>query len=213
MIGVKRKGGAPAGEGLDSSDAVGRGTPAHGVSRVSGRALVAGCLALGLALGLGGGWLAWPRLATQTFTQPIRFSHSVHARQEVPCAVCHFTAPGGAFGGLPPVAVCAGCHQDPTGGRSDDAKEADKFVTEYVKKRKEVPWLVLAAQPDHVRFPHGPHLKAACAICHPDMSREDYPTLRRDRISGYTNWTMSMQRCRACHQASGAGQDCVLCHR
>jgi len=192
---------------------VGRGTPAHGVSRVPGRLPLAVCLALGLALGLAGGWLAWPKLSSVTLTQPIRFSHSAHARQDVACAACHFTGQGGAFGGLPGVAVCAGCHPEPTGGRSDDEKEADKLVSEYVKKRKDVPWLVLAAQPDHVRFPHGPHLDRACASCHPDMSREDYPALRRDRISGYTNWTMSMQRCRGCHQASGAGQDCVLCHR
>jgi len=191
-------------------------------------------LAIGLAAGIAAAWLGYPRLVTQTLTQPIRFSHSVHAKQDVACGVCHATAPGGAFSGLPAIEVCAGCHPEPTGARSEDEKEADKLVTQYVKNRKDVPWLCLVREPDHVFFPHGPHLSGAssgaahptsapgssamvsfagCASCHPDMSREDYPELRRNRISGYTNRTMSMDRCRACHADTKATGDCVACHR
>jgi hypothetical protein len=93
----------------------------------------------------------------------------------------------------------------------------DKLVTQYVKRGREVPWLVLAREPDHVVFVHGPHLGGGqgwdCATCHPDMSREDYPELKRDRISGYANWTMSMTRCRSCHEKANAPGDCVACHR
>ncbi|WP_243359151.1 cytochrome c3 family protein [Fundidesulfovibrio terrae] len=170
----------------------------------------------GLAAGLAAAWLGYPRLAWVALTQPIRFSHSVHARQDVACTACHANAPGGAFNGFPSIEVCAGCHPDPTGGRSEDEKEADKLVSEYVKKHKDVPWLSMVREPDHVYFPHAPHLSgkpAGCASCHPDMAREDYPELKRNRISGYLSRTMPMARCRACHQSSRAADDCVVCHR
>ncbi len=167
----------------------------------------------GLAAGLAAGWLGWSRLSAVTVTQPLRFSHSVHARQDVGCASCHFTGPGKTFSGLPSIAVCAGCHPEPTGGRSEDEKEIDKLVTGYVKKGRDVPWLVLAGQPDHVFFVHGPHLRYECSRCHPDMSREDYPAFRRNRISGQSGTAMSMKQCRSCHAAEKASQDCVSCHR
>jgi len=169
--------------------------------------------ALGLAAGLAAGWLGYPRLAEVSVTQPIRFSHSVHAKQDVACKICHFAGPEGAFSGLPAIEVCASCHPETTGGRSENEKETDKLVTQYVKKGKNVPWLALARLPDHVLFTHGPHLALGCAACHPDMSREDYPELKLNRISGYSNRTMPMDRCRACHQDRKASVDCLACHR
>lgn len=167
----------------------------------------------GLAAGILAGWFAWPRLAWVSVTQPIRFSHAVHARQEVGCAACHFTGPEKSFSGLPPIAVCAGCHPEPTGGRSEDEKEIDKLVAGYVKKGRDVPWLVLAAQPDHVLFVHGPHLRQECSRCHPGKPGEDHPAFRRNRISGQSGAAMSMEACRSCHAAEKASRDCVSCHR
>lgn len=187
--------------------------PAGGRFRRGSRELLALCAVLGLMAGLAAGWLGYPRLASVVLTQPIRFSHSVHAKQDVACRTCHFTGPGGAFNGFPDIGVCASCHAEPTGGRSEDEKEADKLVVEYVRAKKAVPWLSLARQPDHVLFDHGPHLRFGCPACHPDMSRQDYPELRQDRISGYRNWTMSMERCQTCHRQQSASVDCVSCHR
>ena len=170
-------------------------------------------IALGLAAGLAAGWLGYHKLVSVQVTQPIRFSHSVHAKQDVPCVTCHMGGPGASFNGFPPISVCAGCHPEPTGGRTEDEREIDKLITEYVKKRKQVPWLSLAREPQHVRFIHSPHLGSGCSSCHPDMSREDYPELKQNRISGYTNQTMRMARCRACHVDSLAADDCMVCHR
>lgn len=167
----------------------------------------------GVLAGFAAGWLGYPGLAKVSLTQPIRFSHSAHAKQDVACATCHQAGPEGGFNGFPSIGVCAGCHPEPTGGRSEDEKEIDKLVTEYVKKRKQVPWLSLVRQPDHVFFRHEPHLNQGCAACHPDMSREDYPELKRDRVSGFTNRTMPMARCRSCHAGRKAADDCVVCHR
>lgn len=170
-------------------------------------------IVLGLAAGLAAGWLGYPRLVSVSVTQPIRFSHKVHAKQDVACAACHMGGPDASFNGFPSISVCAGCHPEPTGGRTEDEREIDRLVTEYVKKRKQVPWLSLARQPQHVRFVHEPHLNLGCPSCHPDMAKEDYPVLKRNRISGYTNQTIRMERCRACHADSLAADDCVVCHR
>jgi hypothetical protein len=173
-------------------------------------------LTVGLAAGIAAAWLGYPRLAWVALTQPIRFSHSAHAKQDVGCAACHARGPGGAFSGSPAIEACAPCHAEPTGGRSEDEKEADKLVVEYVRKHKDVPWLSSAREPDHVFFPHGPHTSggiASCSSCHPDMARDDYPEVKRNRVSGYMNRTMTMARCRACHQSSQAADDCVVCHR
>jgi menaquinone reductase, multiheme cytochrome c subunit len=170
--------------------------------------LVGACLALVL------GWLGYPRIAFVSLTQPIRFSHSAHLKQDMACAVCHFTAPAGTFAGLPDLAVCAACHPAPTGGASDDEKEIDKLVWDYVKKGKAVPWLAYQRQPGHVRFTHQPHLTLGCPACHPDMSREDYPSLRKNRLSGaVAGWTTPMAKCRACHEQRDAANDCLVCHR
>lgn len=176
-------------------------------------ALWAFCLLAGLVLGLLAGWLGYPKLASVALTQPIRFSHSAHAKQDVPCKTCHFAGAGGTFNGFPPVETCASCHGEPTGGRSEDEKEADKLVVEYVQRKKPIPWLALVRQPDHVLFVHGPHLRFGCTACHPDMARQDYPELRQNRVSGYRNWTMSMDRCQSCHRRNAASVDCISCHR
>jgi len=184
-------------------------TAPAGRPKSASRPLTCWKLALaGLAVGLAAGWYGWPRLTVATVTQPIRFSHSAHARQAVACAACH-----GQNAALPSIEVCASCHPEPTGGKSEDQREIDKLVSLYVKRGKEVPWLVLAREPDHVLFTHKGHEDLACATCHPDMSREDYPAYRRDRISGYSNWTMSMDRCRSCHRQKGASDECVACHK
>ncbi len=170
-------------------------------------------LATGLVLGILAGWWAWPRLVNVRTTQPVRFSHTLHGRQDVACAVCHFTGPGGAFSGFPSLGVCAGCHPDPTGGKGEDDKEIDKLVNTYVKTGRAVPWLSSQGQPAHVRFLHEPHLPLGCPSCHPDMRRVDTPDITRNRISGYTLQAMSMDRCRSCHQERGALVDCQACHR
>lgn len=170
-------------------------------------------LALGLVLGLLAGWWAWPRIVNIRLTQPVRFSHTLHGRQDVACAVCHFTGPGGAYSGFPSIGVCAGCHPDSTGGKSEDEKEIDKLVGEYVKTGKAVPWLSSQRQPGHVFFIHGPHLPLGCPSCHADMRRVDAPEIVRNAVSGYTLQAMPMARCRACHQERGAAGDCLDCHR
>lgn len=181
--------------------------------RGAGRAAALRWAAVGLALGLAAGWLALPRAVWTSVTQPVRFGHKAHLRQDIPCARCHFGGPDGGFSGLPPVAVCADCHAQPTGGSSEDEREMDRLTALYIRPGREIPWLVSTALPGHVRFVHAPHLDAPCASCHPDMSRQDSLSVTLNRISGASRQAMPMARCRACHVSRGAPSGCAACHR
>ncbi|GAB6038986.1 cytochrome c3 family protein [Fundidesulfovibrio butyratiphilus] len=171
---------------------------------------------LAVLVGLALGWFVWPRLEVVRITQPLRFSHKVHSRQGVVCATCHF-APDGTFRGLPDLARCGACHRAASGGTSANDKEIDKFVWDYLSTRKPVPWLVSLALPDHVRFPHRPHLGARpesdCAACHADMAGRDSLDVLVNRITGQPLTAFSMQRCRDCHRKTKAPDSCEACHR
>ncbi|GFK95032.1 Menaquinone reductase, multiheme cytochrome c subunit [Fundidesulfovibrio magnetotacticus] len=168
--------------------------------------------ALGLALGLAAGWMAAPRFAWTALSQPVRFSHKAHLRQDLDCARCHFAGPGGGYSGFPRVGVCAACHAEPTGGRSEDERERDRLTALYVRPGRDVPWLCALRLPGHVRFVHAPHLDASCSSCHPDMRREDALNVTVNRVSGASRQAMTMDRCRSCHLERGAPSGCAACH-
>jgi hypothetical protein len=169
--------------------------------------------ALAALAGLALGWGGYTRLAEADHTQPVRFSHLAHARQGAACANCHFNGPGQSFSGLPSIGVCASCHAEPTGARTEDGRERDKLVAGYVKRGRNVPWLVSARQPDHVLFVHAPHLNLGCESCHPAMARDEGSAVRVNRVSGQAARAMSMERCRSCHVKDNAASDCAACHR
>ena len=100
------------------------------------------------------GVLALPLLATsappgaQTLTneqvamtpagsQPIRFSHRVHAGDtQIDCQYCHIYARRSYVAGVPPMEVCAGCHKH-VGTDLDEVKK----VMDYWNKRQPIPWV------------------------------------------------------------------------
>ncbi len=162
------------------------------------------------------GWVVFPSLLYCKSTQPIRFSHTVHAEQGVECEQCHYLNDAGQFIGLPSTESCAECHDEETGGDSPDEKEIDKFVKEYASTGAEVPWLVYQHQPDNVFFSHSAHQGLDCAEagCHPNVAEmENPPVLERNLITGYTKTTMKMWRCERCHAEMGASNACYVCHK
>lgn len=160
------------------------------------------------------GWVIFPKVLYSQKTQPIRFSHTVHAEQGLTCEQCHHLGPDGRFAGLPSTESCAECHADETGENTPSGKEIDKFVKQYVKTGAQVPWLVYQYQPDNVFFSHAAHKGFACTQCHPDVAKMDNPpAYYQNRLSGYSKDTMKMWQCERCHASMGTSNACYVCHK
>ena len=118
-------------------------------------------------------------------TQSIRFDHVVHVDgQVIACEDYHAFREDGSFSGLPTSENCIGCHEEVQG---EDPEEA-RYVAEYVKKGREVEWLVYQKQPDNVYFSHAAHKdKFECTACHHDLaSMSTPPVYRENRLTSYS---------------------------
>jgi hypothetical protein len=176
------------------------------------------------------GWLVFPRLFYASKPQPVEFNHVLHTSDKVGlgCQDCHGFAENGAFVGIPKLEQCVTCHAEATG----TTDEEHRFVEEYVKQNREVPWRVYARQPDNVYFSHFYHVKAEtieCKRCHGEQGATT--TLRPllvNVISGYSrdiegNWIsgslwkppagLKMSDCIDCHEEHGCRSACIDCHK
>jgi hypothetical protein len=192
---------------------------------------------LGLAASLVVGWVVFPQLLYSEKRQPIDFNHALHnGLVDNGCESCHFFREDGSYSGAPKLAQCVQCHEEVNG---EDPEEI-KFVEEYVKKEREVPWLVYSRQPDCVFFSHAAHVKMGrmeCTTCHgPIGQSETLKPYEENRITGYSrdiwgrniagikrnSWDrMKMDDCAECHAESrmpaGSVQTqkdgCFVCHK
>jgi len=99
---------------------------------------------LGLAASLVLGWVIFPQLLYSQKKQPVDFNHVLHNDLvEDGCESCHFFREDGTYSGTPQLAQCIDCHEEVNG----EDPEEEKFVTQYVAKGREVPWMVYARQP------------------------------------------------------------------
>ncbi len=183
----------------------------------------------GLVGGLALGWLVFPALLYTSEAQPLQFSHAVHTDEAgLTCEGCHGFRSDGSFAGIPAVATCAGCHEEPLG----DTEAERILVTDYVAAGIEIPWLVYARQPQNVHFPHAQHVvlaEIACTRCHGTHGEStSLPPYQQNRISTYSRniWgpriagggpdvsdAMKMSDCSGCHAARGVHDSCVMCHK
>ncbi len=112
-------------------------------------------------------------------TQPIKFSHQLHAgKHKIECQYCHSTAAVGKHSNIPSVNTCMNCHknvqQGPEYGKSEIAKIYaaagwDPEQGKYVNDPKPIEWVRIHNLPDHVYFNHAQHVNAgkiACQSCH-----------------------------------------------
>ncbi len=110
---------------------------------------------IGLVASLVLGWVIFPQLLYSKKKQPIDFNHALHNELvEASCESCHFFRQDGTYSGVPTLAQCIDCHEEVQG----ESEEEEKFVSQYVAKGREVPWLVYARQPDCVFFSHIAHV-------------------------------------------------------
>jgi hypothetical protein len=137
--------------------------------------------------------------------QPIAYDHQLHVKKlELACDGCHETSKVGEIAGLPPLAVCEACHQEPNGSSPEEKK-----VVEAVRAGREIRWARLYDLPRHVYFTHRRHsgtAQIACERCHGDMGSQTRPPAA-------PLVALTMDRCLDCHRERGVTQDCDACHR
>jgi len=175
------------------------------------------------------GWLLFPTLLYSKKEQPFNFNHALHVAETGSCETCHSFREDGSFAGIPKNSACIECHESQLGETEDEAI----FMTEYVEKGVEVPWLIYSKQPDCVFFSHAAHVvgaKMECVTCHgPIGESETLKPYQENKITGYSrdiwgeniwgikknSWDrMKMDDCAECHQEeTGSKGACFQCHK
>lgn len=144
------------------------------------------------------------------------------------CEDCHGFRQDGSFCGIPTLENCVGCHSEPQGTSATEKA----LIKNFISKKREIPWLVYARQPENVYFSHIQHVKLAglkCERCHgPHGTSEKLAPFQRNRISGYSRniWGQSISRirsapgdgmkmddCERCHAERSVGASCLGCHK
>jgi len=136
--------------------------------------------------------------------QPIAYNHKAHIDNGIACEACHETVQKAAAASVPTKDTCMLCHQAAITNSPEEEK-----VRRYAEKGEEIPWRRIYRVPDHVDFSHRRHVAVArieCAQCHGNVASLTSP-------ASYPLVQQTMTWCLKCHQAHGATQDCIHCHR
>lgn len=193
---------------------------------------------IGFAASMVLGWVVFPKLLYSQKQQPFSFNHALHMQQvDNGCESCHFFREDGSFSGIPNLAQCTQCHQDPMG----DSQDETIFMEQYASQGKEVPWYSYARQPNCVFFSHAAHVVGAkmdCVSCHGHIGEsESSRPYEYNRITGYSqdiwgkniagfaenSWDrMKMDECAKCHKEAETSHTssvqtkrdaCFVCHK
>lgn len=153
-------------------------------------------------------------------TQPIYFSHKVHAGvNQINCLYCHGSAWESKHAGIPTLNICMNCHKainayekgpkilDEDGNEVNGTREIAKLY-EYAgfkpgpgatwdpSKGKSPAWVKIHNLPDHVYFNHSQHTKVGnvqCQTCHGNI---------QEMNKVYQASELSMGWCINCHRQS-----------
>ena len=133
-------------------------------------------------------------------TQPIAFSHKVHAGQyEIDCNYCHTGVNISKSANIPSVNICMNCHN----AIETDKPEIQKILAAYEENRP-IEWVRVHNLPDLAYFNHKQHVAVGgldCATCHG-------PIEEMDVVYQYSELTMGW--CINCHretEVSSKGND------
>lgn len=138
----------------------------------------------------------------ETHTQPINFSHEIHAGQlKLDCTHCHKYVGESKHASAPAVEVCMECHINV----KTDSPEIQKIKKAWDEK-KPIEWARIYSVRPFVYFPHKRHIKAgvACNDCHGPM---EHTKVVRQASSLRMGWCMS------CHVENNAPVSCWTCHK
>ena len=153
-------------------------------------------------------------------SQPIAFSHRIHAEQfKIDCQYCHADARRSEYAGIPSVTRCMGCHRV----TAADQPEIKK-LSEYLAKQEPIPWVRIYKVPEYVYFAHKPHIRAGvtCQTCHGQVQTMDQVTARTGQslfndvlnLAGLSLAPppLTMGWCVECHMQKQASLECTTCH-
>ena len=123
-------------------------------------------------------------------TQPIAFSHQLHAGQyEIDCQYCHTGVEISKSANIPSVNICMNCHS----AIKTESPEIQKLYT-AMEENKPIEWVRIHNLPDLAYFNHAQHVKVGgveCQTCHGPI--EDM-----DVVYQYSSLTMGW--CIDCHR-------------
>ncbi len=123
-------------------------------------------------------------------TQPIAFSHQIHAGQyEIDCNYCHTGVNIAKSANIPSVNICMNCHN----AIDTDKPEIKKILTAYEENRP-IEWIRVHNLPDLAYFSHSQHVAVGgleCETCHG-------PIKEMDVVYQYAELTMGW--CINCHR-------------
>ena len=133
-------------------------------------------------------------------TQPIAFSHKIHAGDhEIDCNYCHTGVRKSRSANIPSANICMNCHvaiktESPEIQKIYAAIDYDPNTGEYGENTKPIEWVRIHNLPDFAYFNHSQHVKVGgqeCQTCHG-------PIEEMDVVYQYSDLTMGW---------------CVNCHR
>ena len=145
-------------------------------------------------------------------TQPINFSHKIHAGQyEMDCKYCHSTVEKSKSASIPSLNTCMNCHKYVKAAEKYNGKtspEIQKIYNaigfdgdnmEYIEgyDQKPIEWIRIHNLPDLAYFNHSQHVvvgKVECQTCHG-------PIEEMEKVYQYSN--LQMGWCIDCHRERG----------
>lgn len=133
-------------------------------------------------------------------TQPIPFSHALHAgKLKMDCRYCHNTVEVAAYAAIPPTGTCLNCHRgadaqglvSTTAIHTKSAKLAP--LRESLASGDSVPWVKIHDLPDYAYFNHSAHVRrgVACVSCHGRIDKMEQVAQQKP---------LSMAWCLECHR-------------
>ncbi|WP_206291391.1 cytochrome c3 family protein [Humisphaera borealis] len=122
-------------------------------------------------------------------TQPVPFSHAVHAgKLGLDCRYCHTTVESAAFAALPATQTCMNCHTSILPGSEPLAPVRDSW-----QSGNPIEWVKVHNLPGYAYFNHAAHVThgVSCVSCHGRIDRMD--VVRQEQ-------PLSMSWCLDCHR-------------
>ncbi|MGY6521022.1 MAG: c-type cytochrome [Mongoliitalea sp.] len=129
-------------------------------------------------------------------TQPIAFSHALHAGQyEIECQYCHTGVELGKSANIPSANICMNCHMhiQNVGGQDGMSPEIAKIYA-AVEENKPIEWVRIHNLPDLAYFNHAQHVVVGgieCQTCHGPIEEMEVV---------YQHSSLTMGWCIDCHR-------------